>query len=161
MVDINKFFVDDRGSFCDIKGDFNFDIKRVYICENFKQGTIRGFHYHEFEGKLFYVPRGAVKFVYWKMSVTQAKELSILAADHSKPFTNTVFTVTPKMKILSANKPTTLYIPPGYANAWTALIIDTILIGCSNRTLEESINDDIRISPDHPDFSRFWEVQNR
>lgn len=155
MAGMNKFFVDDRGSFCDIKGDYDFDIKRVYVCENFKKGTIRGFHYHEKEGKLFYVPRGAVKFVCLKMTPEKAQKLS-----------DTVF-MRPEevegaeIEILSSNKPTTIYIPPGYANAWMTLTDDTILIGCSDRTLQESIDDDIRINPDHTIFKQYWEVKNR
>ncbi len=155
MDEMNKFFVDDRGSFCDIKGDYPFDIKRVYVCENFTRGTIRGFHYHEKEEKLFYVPRGAVKFIIFPLTSEEAKQI-----DKNVRFLSQV-KINPQIIILADKTHNTLHVPASYANAWMTLTDDTILIGCSNRTLEESVNDDIRIDPDKLMFKDLWEVKNR
>lgn len=155
-----KFFVDDRGTFCDIKGDTKFNIKRVYVCKNFQKGTIRGFHYHQHESKLFYVPQGAVKFIIWRMSLECAQYLRV-KADGCLPKHGVKFDYQMQVIILSADKPSTLIIPKGYANAWQTLTDDTILVGCSDRTLEESVADDIRINPDLDWFKEYWEVKNR
>jgi len=52
----NQLFVDDRGTFLNVPLDypkFNFQGKRTYICQNFQSGTVRGFHYHKKEQKIF------------------------------------------------------------------------------------------------------------
>jgi len=130
-----KSFVDDRGTFINIPLNYpevNFEGKRTYICSNFKEGTVRGFHYHNKEQKIFICLKGAVKFVLLK----EAK--SEITAKISKP----------EVFILSENIPKALYIPNDYANAWQTLTADTILIGISSVTVEESINDDIRFNPE-------------
>jgi len=159
----SKFFVDDRGTFCDLKGDFDFDIKRVYVCENFNKDTIRGFHFHQYEAKLFYVPKGTVKFVLWQLTVEEADTLRTQAHydKHSVFIEKLLKQSPPKFCIVSAKAHNTVFVPPMYANAWKPLEEDTILVGCSNRTLEQSVNDDIRINPNHQQFQKFWEVENR
>jgi len=157
-----KFFHDDRGTFCDItSGKTNFNIKRVYVCENFKKGTIRGFHYHEKEEKLFYVPRGAVKFIIIKCDIIQAKAMSRDVYPTSDLYEQVNNPEIFQTFILSDKMHNGLYIPANYANAWMTLTDDTILVGCSSSTLEESVDDDIRFSPDKPIFKELWKVKNR
>lgn len=130
-----KSFVDDRGTFINIPLNYpevNFEGKRTYICSNFKEGTVRGFYYHNKEQKIFICLKGAVKFVLLKGAKSEV----------------TAKTAKPEVFVLSENIPKALYIPNDYANAWQTLTNDTILIGISSVTVEESINDDIRFNPE-------------
>jgi len=52
-----------------------------------------------------------------------------------------------------------LYIPAKYANAWQSLTDDTVLLGISDVTVEESINDDKRFDPKV--LQNVWEVRWR
>ena len=54
--------------------------------------------------------------------------------------------------VLSAKKPSVLFIPPGYANGFMSLTDDLKLMFFSTSTLEESLGDDIRFD------SRLWDV---
>ena len=152
-----NYFVDDRGSFCDVNGNIDFSIKRSYICTNFDTNVVRGFHYHKKEKKLFYVPKGTVKFIIWKLSYKQACELSQGVYNKIGAFND------PITFILTDNKPQVLYIPDGYANGWKALQNDTILVGYSNLDLNESIKDDIRIDPHQGEmFKKIqWNTEHR
>jgi len=48
---------------------------------------------------------------------------------------------------LSSKNPTVLIIPPRYDQGWISLEENTVLIGISNKSLEESLKDDIRTDP--------------
>jgi dTDP-4-dehydrorhamnose 3,5-epimerase len=61
--------------------------------------------------------------------------------------------------IISAAKPSVLWIPPGYANGFKSLVPSTLVVVFSTATLEESKNDDYRWPPDS--FGDTWTVQNR
>lgn len=129
-----KKFVDDRGTFENIAlayKDFPFKGKRTYICTNFVAGTIRGYHYHVYEKKIFICLKGAVKF-------------SVLKGNMPK----TVLPEEQKSFVLSEDMPMALYIPNKYANAWMSLTSETILLGISNKTVDESRADDFRRSPE-------------
>jgi dTDP-4-dehydrorhamnose 3,5-epimerase-like enzyme len=131
--------VDDRGFLNQIfektQGLFP-EIKRIYVVGNFGKGVVRGFHMHRKEWKYFYVLRGTAKFVAIK---DKEKE--------SKTFT------------LSDKKPSILVVPPDYYHGWVSLEEETILIGISNATLEESLKDDIRVDPYK--FGDVWHVKSR
>jgi len=146
-----SIFIDDRGiltQLFDIKNDqIAFDnknyqrlplIKRVYIVENFSKNTIRGMHFHKKEWKFFTVIKGSAKFV---ISPTDK------------------ITERTKVFILSDRKPEVLIVPPNNYNGWQALEDNTILVGMSNFSLEESLNDDTRIPPDN--FYSLFRVKNR
>ena len=144
-----QLFVDDRGHFTNIPlilSEFNFKGKRVYICDNFQRGTVRGYHYHEKEAKVFICLQGAVKFV-------------LLPEDMMRTC-NPLGGWKPETFVLSANINKALYIPANYANAWQSLTDDTILLGVSDRTVEESQDDDIRLDPImyHPEY---WKIEWR
>jgi dTDP-4-dehydrorhamnose 3,5-epimerase len=53
--------------------------------------------------------------------------------------------------VLSAGKPSVLYIPPGFANGFMSLTTDARIIFYSTASLEESRTDDIRYD------SRYWD----
>lgn len=101
-------------------------IKRVYVVGNFGKGTIRGLHFHKKEVKVFYIVRGAAKFVAISPESPE-KDMHVCA--------------------LSDKKPALFIIPPGYANGWISLADDTLLVGLSTSTFEESVKDDIRYDP--------------
>ncbi len=140
IIDI-KTHIDDRGYFVPItnflKEDLRKSIKRIYLVGNFGKGIIRGFHYHKKEIKIFYIARGAAKFV---------------AINRENPEDKHVFVTSDKNSQL-------VIIPPGYANGWISLEEDTILIGISNATFEESVNDDLRFAP--YTWGNVWEIKAR
>jgi len=143
-----KLFVDDRGHFTNIPlalPKFNFEGKRVYVCDNFQNGTVRGYHYHKYEAKVFICLKGGIKFVLLPDNM-------MLKTDPSD--------WEPEIFTLSGTIPKALYVPADYANAWQTLTDDTIMIGVSNVTVEQSINDDIRLNPIlyRPEY---WEVEWR
>jgi dTDP-4-dehydrorhamnose 3,5-epimerase-like enzyme len=112
------------------------DIKRVYAVGNFDKNTIRGFHLHHEESKWFFVVSGSAKFV-----IVNEKNESVQSF------------------ILSEKRPAVLYVPPGNYNGWRPLEDGTILIGMSDKTLEESKKDDYRADPNK--FGDVWSTKNR
>ncbi|KKN00653.1 hypothetical protein LCGC14_1135650 [marine sediment metagenome] len=143
-----QLFVDDRGHFTNIPltlPKFYFEGKRVYVCDNFQKGTVRGYHYHKHEAKVFICLKGGIKFVL----LPEDMMIKIPAEGWE-----------PEMFTLSGTIPTALYVPANYANAWQTLTDDTIMIGVSDVTVEQSIGDDIRLDPTqyHPEY---WEVKWR
>jgi dTDP-4-dehydrorhamnose 3,5-epimerase-like enzyme len=116
----------------------------VYLCDNFQQGTVRGYHYHRHEQKIFICLQGAVKFVLLPGLMFEAD------GDLWEPQTF----------VLSADRNDALLIPANYANGWQSLTDDAILLGMSDRTVEQSREDDIRSDPTeiHPEY---WETKWR
>ncbi len=130
-----KRFGDDRGDFVNI--DFAVQLKRSYLITNNQSGVVRAFHGHQQEAKLFYVPQGAFKFIIMDMVGGQWKEY-----------------------VLQASVPKTLYIPSGYYNGFVSLSNDALLVVYSSSTMEESRNDDIRLSYDCLG-TEVWKINNR
>ena len=126
--------VDDRGQLISCN-DFDMkNIRRFYIVSNHEPRFIRAWHAHKRETKFVTVISGAaivatVKINNWKSPGKKAK----------------VHRYT-----LSDKKPGILAIPPGYANGFMNLTPDTKLMFLSDRTLEESKNDDFRYE------ARYW-----
>ena len=124
---------DDRGSVRFVN-DFNFvGVKRFYQIENHSKGFIRAWHGHLKEGKYFYVAKGSA--LVGAMNLDHEVEDLVLAKD----------LIQPERYILSANKPSILFIPPNFANGTMNLEDNTIILVFSTSTLEESLKDDIRI----------------
>ncbi len=126
--------VDDRGFLWQLfEGD---NIKRAYVVGNFDKNTIRGFHLHREESKWFFIVRGSAKFVTVKEKDGYIENF-----------------------VLTEKRPAVLQVPPGYYNGWKALEDGTILIGMSDKTLEESKKDDYRADPFK--FGDVWKVKDR
>lgn len=128
-------FADDRG-FLRFVNDFDFsDVKRFYQVENHKQGFVRAWHGHMKEAKYIYVSKGSAL-----VGIVDLK-------------TNKVDKFT-----LTSQKPTILYVPPGYANGFKTLEQNTIIMFFSTSSLEESKGDDYRFEWDKWNI---WEEQYR
>jgi len=116
-------------------------IKRIYIVGNFSKGIIRGFHKHEYENKYFVVIQGTARFVL------------VSTDENNKPKQVDTY-------ILSSKNPTILIVPPRVYNGWQSLEENTLLIGISDKILEDSLSDDFRLDPFY--FGReLWETKSR
>ena len=134
--------VDDRGSVTFANG-FDFSgVKRFYLVQNHRTGFVRAWHAHKNEAK-YVLPAagsfiiGAVKIDNWE---TPGKDLKV------------------HRFILSAEKPSVLYIPAGYANGFKSLSENARLMFFSTSTLEESAGDDIRYDAH---YWNTWTVEER
>ena len=135
--------VDDRGSLRFVN-DFDFaGVKRFYIVENHQAGFVRAWHAHKREGKYVMVVQGA----------------AIVAAVKIENWENPPTDSPIHRYVLSALKPSVLWIPPGYANGFKSLTADTKVVFFSTSTLEESRGDDVRWDPDR--FGDVWTVVER
>lgn len=128
--------VDDRGA-VGFVNDFDFSgVKRFYMVTNHRAGFVRAWHAHHHEAKYVTVLRGsaivgAVKIDNWE-----------------NPSKNSLV----NRYVLSAQKPSVLYIPAGHANGFMSLTEDTVIVFFSTATVEESRNDDIRYD------ARYWDI---
>ena len=134
--------VDDRG---DVGYVNDFDMKsvrRLYTVSNHKQGFVRAWHAHRKECKYVTVVNGSaviacVKIDDWE---NPSKDANIIRF------------------ILTAVKPSVVYIPSGYANGFMNLTADAKIIFFSNSTLEESLGDDVRYDAN---YWNPWQVIER
>ncbi|MEW6407110.1 MAG: dTDP-4-dehydrorhamnose 3,5-epimerase family protein [Patescibacteria group bacterium] len=137
-----EFHCDDRGYLVPLTNNLDRTlqkkIKRTYVVGNFSKGVIRGLHFHKKEIKIFYIARGAAKFV------------AINPKLPKKDF---------YAHVLSDKKSALFIIPPGYANGWVSLSDNTILISLSTSTFQESVKDDIRFSP--YEWGDIWNIRAR
>ena len=125
--------VDDRGEVGYVNEfDMN-SVRRFYSVCNHRAGMVRAWHAHKKEKKFVTVLNGAAIIAAVCIDNWQkpSKDLHIYRY------------------VLSAKKPTVLFIPNGYANGSMTLIEDTKLIFFSTSTLEESEDDDIRFEADY------------
>jgi len=128
--------VDDRGTVSFIN-DFHFDgVKRFYVVSNHRAGLVRAWHAHRKEAKYVTVLKGA--------AVVGAVKID----DWVKPSK----TAQIERFVLSAAKPSALYVPEGYANGFMSLTDDTIMVFYSTATVEESRGDDVRFD------ARYWDI---
>lgn len=133
---------DDRGHVTFIN-DFDFNnVKRFYMVENHAAGFIRAWHGHKNEGKYVFVPKGsillgAVKIDNWE---TPSSNLNV------------------EKYTLSEKKPKVIYIPPGYANGFMNLELNTKVLFFSTSTLSESMGDDFRYQYDKWNI---WSIEYR
>ena len=147
IIELKESFFDDRGFFTNIPLDIfpnGFTPTRMYFCENFQSGTVRGFHFHRKEAKVFVCLRGTVKFVLLPEELVEE---------------NSYHKYRPQVFTLTAKKPQLLYIPERWANGWQTLTDDALLLGMSNVTVKDSVNDDLRIDPHK--YDEYWEVKWR
>ena len=128
-------FADDRGFFTPI--NFKGDSKRAYLIQNHKAGIVRAFHGHKFESKDFYVIRGSFKVICIDMETREWSNYSISERCNNH-----------------------LFIPHGFYNGFVSLTDDSEVIIITNRTFEESKNDDYRLPYDFLG-TEVWEVEHR
>jgi dTDP-4-dehydrorhamnose 3,5-epimerase-like enzyme len=134
--------VDDRGQVSFVN-DYNFEgVKRFYMVSNHQQHFVRAWHGHKLESKYVMVVSGvaivaAVAIDDWQ---SPARDLEI------------------HRYVLSANRPSVLFIPAGYANGFKTLTADTKIMFFSTATLEESKGDDYRFDAY---YWNPWEVAPR
>jgi dTDP-4-dehydrorhamnose 3,5-epimerase-like enzyme len=127
---------DDRGSVA-YANDFSFEgVKRFYILSNHQNGFVRAWHAHRNEAKYFLPVQGT--------ALVGAVAINNWEAPDSKADVHRF--------VLSAQNPTVLYIPSGYANGSMSLSSDMKLLVFSTSTLEESMNDDVRFD------ARYWNI---
>tara|TARA_Y100000310_G_scaffold274808_1_gene291057 strand:+ start:173 stop:625 length:453 start_codon:yes stop_codon:yes gene_type:complete len=137
--------VDDRGS-VKFVNDFNFDgVKRFYQIENHQRGFIRAWHGHRREGKYVYVAKGSALVGAVNLPCDDDPEYQIILPDLKK-------------FVLSSQTPKVLWIPWGHANGFMTLEENTIIQFFSTRTLEESLDDDIRFPYNKWDI---WSIEKR
>ena len=128
--------VDDRGTVSFVN-DFNFSgVKRFYMVTNHRTGFVRAWHAHRHESKYITVVRGAaiigaVKIDNWEKP---SKDSQV------------------NRYVLSAEKPSVLYIPAGYANGFMSLTQDAAVVFYSTASLQESQGDDVRYD------ARYWDI---
>lgn len=135
--------VDDRGTVCFVN-DFDFaGVKRFYMVENHQAGFVRAWHGHKREGKYVTVVQGA----------------AIVAVVKIKDWTNPPTDSPVQRYVLSAAKPSVLWIPPGHTHGFKVLTADTKVVFFSTSTLEESRGDDTRWDADV--FGDVWNVVER
>lgn len=134
--------VDDRGQVVFVNNfDFN-DVKRFYMVANHSANFVRAWHAHKKEAKYVLVTQGAA--IVGAVAVDDWDNPSKEAEVHRY--------------VLSAKKPSLLYIPAGYANGFMTLSADTQLMFFSTSSLEESKGDDFRYEARHWDI---WSVTER
>ncbi len=127
--------VDDRGIVSFVNAfDFK-EVKRFYTVCNHRAGFVRAWHAHRNEAKYVYLARGsalvaAVKIDNWE---SPSRDLPV------------------ERFVLSADKPSILYVPKGYGNGFMSLTPDALLFFFSTSSLEESREDDIRFD------ARYWD----
>lgn len=127
--------VDDRGSVSFVNG-FGFErVKRFYAVENHRAGFVRAWHGHRHEAKYVYAARGA------------AVVAAVRIDDWERPSPG----LPVERFVLSADKPSVLYIPAGHANGFMSLSANMLLLFFSTTTLDQSKGDDIRYD------ARLWD----
>ena len=128
--------VDDRGNIAFVN-DFHFDgVKRFYIISNHRASFVRAWHAHREEAKYVTVIQGAAIIA------------AVVVDDWKQPSKDAKI----YRYVISAQKPSVLYIPNGYAHGHMTLVADTKLMFFSTATLEESRNDDVRYD------ARYWDA---
>lgn len=134
--------VDDRGQVAFVN-DFQFkDVKRFYIVSNHQAGFVRAWHAHRHETKYVMAMQGTVI----------AAAVAIDNWEHPSEDAEVY------RYVLSAAKPSVLYIPKGYANGFKSLTDHAVLIFFSTSSLEESRVDDVRFEAHYWDP---WQIVER
>jgi dTDP-4-dehydrorhamnose 3,5-epimerase-like enzyme len=130
--------VDDRGQLSFVN-DFDFArVKRFYLVSNHASGFVRAWHAHRHEAKYILVTNGA----------------AIVGAVQIDDWEQPSKTAEVYRYVLSAKKPSILYVPAGYANGFKSLTDDTGIIFFSTVSIEEARNDDVRYD------AHYWDIWN-
>lgn len=111
-------------------------IKRFYFVQNKKKSFVRAWHGHKIEAKYILCINGRAK-----ISAVKIKNFK-KPSKKSKVFS----------WILDSKVPSTVYIPPGFANGSKSLTKNMKLLVLSTTLLEKSLNDDYRFP------KNFWRI---
>lgn len=124
-------YVDDRG-ILHFFNDVEFDVKRIYMIENFSTNTVRAWHYHESTSKVIMVVSGSIICCVGKI-IKEGEYKGMIYYESINRF------------VMSYELPSYLYIPSGYANGFCSLLDGTKILVLNDNT---DINDEIKIDPD-------------
>ena len=119
--------------------DFSFDgVQRFYVITHSDTNVIRAWQGHKTETKFFIVAKGAfvvnwIKIKNWK---DPSEDLEI------------------NSKILTDRRSEILIIPPGHVNGFKAVESESTIIVYSDKTLQESQEDDFRYPLEYWKFQR-------
>jgi dTDP-4-dehydrorhamnose 3,5-epimerase-like enzyme len=105
--------------------------RRLYVVANHRVGEVRAWHGHRHEGKAVIVVRGS------------ALVAAVRVDDWDDPSPDLPVV----RRVLSAEAPEAMVIPPGHANGCMTLTEDARVLYLSTTTLAESLADDIRFDP--------------
>ena len=134
MIYQGNNFTDLRGNLKCIN-DFNFkNIKRFYHISNHELNFVRAWHGHKKESKYFYATSG--KFLLGQVNLNTNKI--------SKFF-------------LNSEIPQIIHIPKNHANGFMNLSENASIMVFSDRTLKQSIEDDIRFPHDKWNI---WDIRD-
>jgi dTDP-4-dehydrorhamnose 3,5-epimerase-like enzyme len=138
MIVQGNIHTDQRGSVRFVN-DFNFDgVKRFYVIDHPDINVIRAWQGHRTETKHFFVAKG-VFLINWIMIDNWKKPSSGLEI---------------QSKTLTDRNSEILIIPPGHVNGFQALSSDSIIVVFSDKTLQESKEDDFRFPVDYWKFQQ-------
>ena len=133
MIIEGNSYTDQRGNVRFVN-DFEFEnVKRFYIITHSDIDVVRAWQGHQKETKYLYVAKGAFSVNWIKIDnwAKPSEELEIYN------------------KTITDRKSEILIIPPGHVNGFKALESDSSLIIFSDRTLQESKDDDFRFPLDY------------
>lgn len=144
--------VDDRGTVSYVN-EVAQRVKRIYFVSNFERGFVRAWHGHYKEIKGVVVRRGAAIIIAMPFSeILWAEKYAYDDMATCNPDGFYKYTLTEK-------KPQILWIPKGYVNGFKTLTDNTEVMFLSTASLEESKNDDFRLSAEI--FRYLWNVEER
>ena len=127
--------VDDRGS-VGFVNDFDMAVvRRFYSVSNHHRGFVRAWHGHRREGKF----------------VTAVHGSALVCAVRVDDWDNPSPDLPISRFVISAQAPSVIAIPPGYANGFMSLTEQSTLMFFSDKVLQESLDDDVRFD------SRLWD----
>jgi dTDP-4-dehydrorhamnose 3,5-epimerase len=127
--------VDDRGE-VGFVNDFSFsDVKRFYTVANHRRGFVRAWHGHRHEAKYATVVSGSMLVCCVEVDCWEGPSAELRV----------------QRFVMSEKSPGVLYIPAGFANGFMSLTDGAKIVFFSTRTLQESLDDDIRFP------ARFWD----
>lgn len=148
-VDNIPLHIDDRGSVYCIVDNMDLDfynIKRSYVVRNWQLGTVRAWHGHSKASTYIHVIKGTAKIYAKKMN------------EGDEPYIQNPETF---CATLSAAKPQTFYVPPGWYNGTMTLQEDTRILVFSTLTFNEVQQDDFRQQVSKEELDTIWKVASR
>jgi dTDP-4-dehydrorhamnose 3,5-epimerase len=134
--------IDDRGELGYVNEFDMVSVRRFYTVFNHKRGFIRAWHAHKKEEKYVTVVNGT----------------AVIAAVKIDNWENPSKDIPVHRYVLSAQKPSILFIPAGYGNGFKTLGEKTKLMFFSTTKVEKSLEDDIRFDAY---YWNPWKIEER